>query len=73
MGIYKALKASGSPSCPAKPHDAAKTVIANISPQAMKDVFEEVSIAGAGFINIKIKTSYLKSRVRYLSPSNLYS
>ena len=64
MDIYKTLKTQGSPNCPAKPQDAAKAVIANLSPQAMKEVFEEVTIAGAGFINIKIKESYLKSRVR---------
>lgn len=64
MGIYKALKALGIPSAPARPQDVANALIAALPEKGRKEVCAEVSVAGAGFINVKIQEAYLQARVR---------
>jgi len=64
MGIYKALKALGLPSAPARPQDVANALIAALPEKGRKEVCAEVSVAGAGFINVKIQKAYLQARVQ---------
>jgi hypothetical protein len=62
MGVYKALKGSG-PNAPGKPQDVAQALISNL-PKAAKDLFAEVTIAGGGYVNVRVQDGYLKDRVR---------
>ena len=64
MALYRALKASGAADGPARPQDAAQRVIEHLPAVAMKEILAEVSVAGAGFINVRVQEAYLKARVR---------
>lgn len=64
MALYRAWKASGRPGGPAKPQDAAQMVIDSLPALAKKDILAEVTVAGAGFINVRVQEAYLKARVR---------
>ena len=64
MGIYKALKALGLPSAPGRPQDVANALIAALPEKGRAEVCAEVSVAGAGFINVKIQEAYLQARVK---------
>ncbi len=63
MGLYRALKASGQPGGPARPQDAAQAVIDHLPAVGKEEILADVSIAGAGFINVRLKDEYLKARV----------
>ncbi len=64
MGIYRVLKAANSPTAPVRPQEVANAIIAHLPAAGMADVFAEVTVAGAGFINVKLQDAYLKARVR---------
>jgi len=63
MAIYKALKATDRPSVLARPQDVAKALIDSL-PAKGHEVCAEVSVAGAGFINVRVQGAYLQARVK---------
>ncbi len=63
LGLTKRLKQ--------KPQDVAAQIIANlISDNSINDIFEPPTIAGAGFINLKLKLSYLESQLAKMQKSD---
>lgn len=59
LGLTKKLKQ--------KPQDVAAQIIANLQ---VDDMFEAPTIAGAGFINLKLKLSYLESQLAKMQKSD---
>jgi len=59
LGLTKKLKQ--------KPQDVAAQIIANVK---VDDMFETPTIAGAGFINLKLKLSYLETQLAKMQKSD---
>ncbi|MFN9225421.1 MAG: arginine--tRNA ligase, partial [Pseudanabaena sp.] len=59
LGLTKKLKQ--------KPQDVAAQIIVNLQ---VDDMFEAPTIAGAGFINLKLKLSYLESQLAKMQKSD---
>jgi arginyl-tRNA synthetase len=64
MSLYRALKASGVEGGPANPREAAQAIIDHLPAAGKKEIVADVSIAGAGFINVRVQEAWLKARVR---------
>ncbi len=54
-----------------KPHDVAAKIIENfLADQTVNHIFEPPTIAGAGFINLKLKLSYLEEQLAKMQKSD---
>ncbi|MFN5564249.1 MAG: arginine--tRNA ligase, partial [Pseudanabaena sp.] len=63
LGLTKKLKQ--------KPQDVASKIIENLlADETVNEIFEPPTIAGAGFINLKLKLSYLESQLAKMQKSD---
>ncbi|KAG5188684.1 Arginyl-tRNA synthetase [Tribonema minus] len=63
MSLYPLLKARGGGGV-AKPHDVARAIIAALPPSPL---VESTSVAGPGFINVRLRPTFISDAVRALA------